>query len=131
DGAAGQGWQMTGVDSYLGVTGQGVTGLLAGEGFQMDFPGQIQAQMIGILSLALWGFVLGMLICAPLGLVLHSLLGGRATSEAAAPGRFEAEYPGPGPLGNNAPYAPPPARQSQPQEEWAGRAVRSPGDRPD
>src|SRR5690606_3316260 len=43
DGAAGQGWQMTGMDSYLGVTGQGVTGLLAGDGFQMDFPGQIQA----------------------------------------------------------------------------------------
>ncbi len=132
DGAAGQGWQMTGMDSYLGVTGQGVTGLLAGDGFQMDFPGQIQAQMIGILSLALWGFVLGMLICAPLGLVLHSLLGGRTTSAVAAPGGFEAEYPGT--LGNNAPYAPPPARQSQPQqpqEEWAGRAVRSPGDRPD
>lgn len=135
DGAAGQGWQMTGVNSYLGVSGQGVTGLLAGEGYQMDFPGQIQAQMIGILSLALWGFVVGMLICAPLGLVLHSLLGGRAgTSEAAAPGGFDAEYPGtPGTLDSGAPYASPATRQPQPnppQRELAGRTVRPPDDRP-
>jgi Amt family ammonium transporter len=74
DGTVGRGWQMTGVDSYLGVTGQGVSGLFTGSGFQMDFPGQLQAQVIGILSLALWGFSAGMLFCAPLGLLLHSLL---------------------------------------------------------
>jgi hypothetical protein len=74
DGTVGQGWQMTGIDSYLGVSGQGVSGLFTGSGFQMDFPGQLQAQVIGILSLALWGFSTGMLFCAPLGLLLHSLL---------------------------------------------------------
>jgi Amt family ammonium transporter len=74
DGAVGQGWHMTGLDSYLGVTGQGVSGLFTARGFQPDFPGQLQAQVIGILSLILWGFSTGMLICAPLGLLLHSLL---------------------------------------------------------
>ena len=73
DGAVGQGWQMTGLGSYLGVTGQGVSGLFTASGFQPDFPAQLQAQVIGILSLILWGFSMGMLICAPLGLLLHSL----------------------------------------------------------
>ncbi len=80
DGAVGRGWSMTGVEAYMGVTGQGVSGLLAERGFQMDFPGQLQAQVIGILSLALWGFSTGMLICAPLGMLLHSLL---RTTEAS------------------------------------------------
>jgi Amt family ammonium transporter len=76
DGTVGQGWHMTGLGNYLGVTGQGVTGLFAASGFQPDFPGQLQAQVIGILSLILWGFSAGMLVCAPLGLLLHSLLRG-------------------------------------------------------
>jgi Amt family ammonium transporter len=73
DGAFGRGWQMTGLESYLGVTGQGVTGLFAAEGFQADFPGQLQAQLIGILALALWGFLSGLAVCVPLGLLLHAL----------------------------------------------------------
>ncbi len=76
DGVVGRGWHMTGLDRYLGVTGQGVSGLLAARGYQPDFPGQLQAQVIGILTLALWGFLIGMLICAPLGLLLHGLLRG-------------------------------------------------------
>ncbi len=73
DGTAGQGWHMTGVESYLGVTGQGVSGLFVAPGYQIDFPGQLQAQIIGILTLGLWGILVGMLICAPLGLLLYSL----------------------------------------------------------
>jgi hypothetical protein len=65
---------MTGLGNYLGVTAQGVSGLFTASGFQPDFPAQLQAQVIGILSLILWGFSTGMLICAPLGLLLHSLL---------------------------------------------------------
>ena len=68
DGAAGAGWQQVGADSYLGVTGQGVTGLLAATGFRSDFLGQFQAQVIGIIGLGLWGFVSGSIICVPLGL---------------------------------------------------------------
>jgi Amt family ammonium transporter len=78
DGTVGQGWHMTGLESYLGVTGQGVSGLFTERGFQPDFPAQLQAQVIGILSLILWGFSAGMLVCAPLGLLLHSLLRGTA-----------------------------------------------------
>jgi Amt family ammonium transporter len=83
DGATGQGWQMTGLESYLGVSGQGVSGLFTARGFQMDFPGQLQAQVIGILALALWGFLVGMLLCVPLGLLLHGLL--RSSAVAAEP----------------------------------------------
>jgi Amt family ammonium transporter len=73
DGTAGSGWQMTGMDSYLGVTGQGVSGLFVASGYQMDFPGQLQAQLIGILALGLWGFLAGMLLCALLGLLFYAL----------------------------------------------------------
>jgi len=76
DGVVGRGWQMTGLESYLGVTGQGVSGLLVAQGFQADFPGQLQAQLIGILALSLWGFLMGLLICAPLGLLAHGLTRG-------------------------------------------------------
>ena len=32
--------------------------------------------MIGILALGLWGFLMGMLVCATLGLLIHGLLRG-------------------------------------------------------
>lgn len=73
DGAVGAGWQMTGVGSYLGVTGQGVTGLVAASGFVADFPGQLQAQVIGGVALLLWGFVMGSLICVPLAALAHGI----------------------------------------------------------
>jgi ammonium transporter, Amt family len=73
DGVAGSGWQMTGVESYLGVSGQGVSGLLVPRGYQIDFPGQLQAQFVGVLTLSLWGFLTGVLICTPLGLLFHGL----------------------------------------------------------
>jgi len=73
DGSVGAGWQNTGVGSYLGVTGQGVTGLAAASGFVADFPGQIQAQVIGIVALLLWGFVMGSLICVPLAALVQGI----------------------------------------------------------
>ncbi len=129
DGAAGQGWHMTGVENYLGVSGQGVSGLLTGDGFQADFPGQLQAQVIGILSLALWGFSSGMLICAPLGLLLHSLLRSTRTPVAAPgvagdPGGFTAE-----PL-RQAPYPPPNYPPPPPGERGNRPRLRQPDDRP-
>lgn len=107
DGVTGQGWQMTGVDSYLGVTGQGVSGLFTAQGYQMDFPGQLQAQVIGILTVALWGFLTGLVICVPLGLLLHGLLpSGAVRSPTAMPGT-----PGTAPV-------------SQPTEDWMNMPVR-------
>jgi ammonium transporter, Amt family len=124
DGATGQGWNMTGVDSYLGVSGQGVSGLFTGSGFQADFPGQLQSQVIGILSLVLWGFSSGMLICAPLGLLLHSLLRTTASPVPVAapmePGGFAAE-----------PSLPPPSSAFPQRAGGVGNRprVRQPDDR--
>jgi len=73
DGSVGAGWQNMGVGSYLGVTGQGVTGLAAASGFVADFPGQLQAQVIGGVALLLWGFVMGSLICVPLAVLSHGI----------------------------------------------------------
>jgi hypothetical protein len=52
----------------------------------------LQAQAIGVLALSLWGFVMGMALCIPLGLLFHALEGGdRAVSEspALAPAQLE------------------------------------------
>lgn len=73
DGVVGNGWQMTGLGTYLGIDGQGVSGLFVASGYQFDFPSQLQAQAIGVLALSLWGFITGMIICIPLGLLFHAL----------------------------------------------------------
>lgn len=86
DGVVGSGWQMTGLDSYLGVAGQGVSGLFVASGYQFDFPGQLQAQAIGILALSLWGFLTGMICCIPLGLLFHALDRSEQPVPVTAPG---------------------------------------------
>lgn len=73
DGVSGVGWQATGIDVHLGVAGQGVSGLFVASGFQPDFPGQLQAQLIGIAALLVWGIATGALICVPLGLLFWGL----------------------------------------------------------
>ncbi len=85
DGVVGSGWQMTGIDTYLGVTGQGVSGLFVARGFQVDFPGQLQAQVIGVLALGLWGLITGVAICTPLGLLLHGLHLGETQPQPMTP----------------------------------------------
>lgn len=71
DGTAGLGWNGVGVSTYLGVARQGVTGLLAATGFQSDFPGQLQAQGVGLAALALFGFFAAWLFLAPPAILLH------------------------------------------------------------
>ncbi|BCV21454.1 ammonium transporter [Moorella sp. Hama-1] len=50
DGTYGAGWNGVGVDSYLGVAGQGVTGLFYGD------PTQFVAQLINMVVVFIWGF---------------------------------------------------------------------------
>lgn len=52
DGLAGQGWNGVGAESYLGLTGQGVTGFFPAPGLAPDWPGQINAQLVGLVALA-------------------------------------------------------------------------------
>ena len=52
DGRAGQGWNGIGPETYLGVTGQGITGLFPAAGLAADWPGQINAQLIGLAAVA-------------------------------------------------------------------------------
>ncbi len=73
DGRSGAGWNGVGASAYLGVPGQGVTGLLAAPGFQPDWPGQMQAQLVGLAALALLGFFAAWLFSAPPALLIRLL----------------------------------------------------------
>jgi Amt family ammonium transporter len=53
DGSSGAGWNGVGATEYLASDGQGVSGLLVGSGFQVDWPGQLYAQVTGIVALLL------------------------------------------------------------------------------
>ena len=87
DGVVGAGWQMTGVDTFLGVSGQGVSGLLAASGYQPDFPAQFQAQLIGVIALGLWGVVMGLLVNIPLAQITQGLR--RSEVRRASPGAVD------------------------------------------
>jgi Amt family ammonium transporter len=52
DGRFGLGWNGIGAEAYRGVAGQGVTGLLPASGMVADWPGQINAQLVGLAAVA-------------------------------------------------------------------------------
>jgi Amt family ammonium transporter len=52
DGLVGRGWNDIGAEAYLGVTGQGVTGFFPASGLAPDWPGQINAQLVGLAAIA-------------------------------------------------------------------------------
>ncbi len=62
DGLAGAGWNSVGAATYLGIPGQGVTGVLASLGLHADWPGQLQAQLVGLAALFLVPFLVGTLL---------------------------------------------------------------------
>jgi Amt family ammonium transporter len=70
DGLAGQGWNGVGPETYLGVTGQGVTGFFPAPGLAPDWPGQINAQLVGLAAIA----ALTVALVGGLFLVLKGLL---------------------------------------------------------
>lgn len=78
DGLAGAGWNQVGRVQYLGVPGQGVTGLLAAPGMQLDWPGQMQAQLIGAAALLLVSFLVSVLVFGLLALLVRGLRQTRA-----------------------------------------------------
>lgn len=65
DGRWGQGWNNVGLQEYRTVVGQGVSGFLVAPGFLGDGPGQLIAQLTGLVAIALLGFLGGW---APLAL---------------------------------------------------------------
>jgi ammonia channel protein AmtB len=62
DGRAGQGWNGVGLTDYYGVAGQGVSGLFVASGFASDWPGQLQAQLVGIAAMGIWALLWGVLL---------------------------------------------------------------------
>lgn len=62
DGRYGQGWNGVGPDTYLGITGQGVSGLLPGAGLAVDWPGQFYAQLLGSGAIFGWSFGLSLVL---------------------------------------------------------------------
>jgi len=65
DGTYGAGWNNVGVTEYLGIPGQGVTGLIAGANLPND-PGQFTAQLTGAIAIAVFAFVSAWPLTRPL-----------------------------------------------------------------
>ncbi len=72
DGRAGQGWNGFGLSDYYGVAGQGVSGLWVAAGFASDWPGQLQAQLVGVIAIAVWALLLGLLLFQTVKVILHT-----------------------------------------------------------
>jgi Amt family ammonium transporter len=71
-GGYGVGWNGVGEESYLGVEGQGVSGLLVAPGFASDWPGQMQAQLVGAAAIFAWSFGLSWLLMQILAGITHA-----------------------------------------------------------
>ncbi len=70
DGTYGAGWNNVGATEYLGIPGQGVTGLIAGANLPND-PGQFTAQLTGTIAIAVFAFVCAWLLTRPLRSLNH------------------------------------------------------------
>ena len=64
NGVYGASWNNVGLKEYLGAAGQGVTGLLADANLKSD-PGQISAQVTGILAIGVFAYVITWVIARP------------------------------------------------------------------
>lgn len=73
DGSYGAGWNAIGHTAYLGVAGQGVSGLLVTPGFTPDWPGQMLAQLTGIAAHFFWAFLVATMVCVALALLAFAL----------------------------------------------------------
>ncbi|MGC8782456.1 MAG: hypothetical protein ACP5UQ_16465, partial [Anaerolineae bacterium] len=112
DGRYGQSWNAIAAEGAPDALRQGVTGLLAAATLKPDWPGQMQAQVIGLAALALFGFFAAWFVVAPLAVILR-LLGqmvvGRPDLLPRSLQREEAPHPFSPPLaGEEAPHPFPP-----------------------
>lgn len=73
DGRWGQGWNRIGEATYLSEAGQGVSGLFAASGLQSDWPGQMQAQIVGLATIALFVFVAAWILLTVTAIVARAL----------------------------------------------------------
>ncbi|MBC8253895.1 MAG: ammonium transporter, partial [Ardenticatenia bacterium] len=71
-GRYGVGWNGVGLDSFLGVEGQGVSGLWVMPGLTGDWPGQMAAQLIGIIAITAWSFGLSWLLVTSSAGLIHA-----------------------------------------------------------
>ncbi len=62
DGRWGAGWNEVGVQQYMGISGQGISGLLLARGYQPVEAVQLRAQLVGVVALLVVGLVLPWLI---------------------------------------------------------------------
>lgn len=86
DGVAGAGWNQMGGQAYLGVPGQGVTGLLSAASFQADWPGQMQAQGVGLAALFLIPFLAATVL---FGVIAVAMRAGTRLPKAVAAGQVD------------------------------------------
>ena len=94
DGRYGQGWHDIGVESYLGVKAQGVSGLWVASGFTPDWPGQMQAQAVGVAAHFLWAFVIGSVMGVALALLWWAMRKALRAAEEESPSLPEAPAEG-------------------------------------
>jgi Amt family ammonium transporter len=62
DGRYGAGWNGVGAESFLDVSGQGVSGMWVAAGFAIAWPGQLYAQLVGAAAIFAWSFGLSWVV---------------------------------------------------------------------
>jgi Amt family ammonium transporter len=72
DGQAGQGWHGVGLTAYHGIPTQGVSGLVVASGFASDWPGQFQAQLLGMAAITILALGLSFLFLQTIKVVQNS-----------------------------------------------------------
>jgi Amt family ammonium transporter len=83
DGTSGAGWNGVGVNRYLGVEGQGVSGLLVSSGFQPDWPAQLYAQVVGVVALLILALGIPWLVLTAVNSFKRRMARARSASETA------------------------------------------------
>jgi Amt family ammonium transporter len=71
-GQTGQGWNGVGVTIYNGVPQQGVSGLVVAPGYVTDWPGQFQAQLLGIGAITILALGISFLLLQTIKVVQNS-----------------------------------------------------------